>query len=434
MRPRVRVGACLLAGVASACSLAIGDIELPQDAPPGGEAPPTGGSPVVPVNDAEPSPKDGATLDAGQVLDQGKDAAWLDAAGPPLDQGLPADVWPPDAETPVDLGPPPPDVPVLPPQDLAPWLGDWRMYGLVEVAGALEPYEATLFIDFDRAYLSDSRGRERQVVALFRIEDGSNTLGLELPEVGPMRGALAILTGAGVFSPEPTAADPPVAVLFVSRLQSPPPPLPESMVYDLMGRSPRDGQGELGVMLLSGDSYAVRSRLVVGVADTLPDATWAWQQFDSNLYEFADVDTGALVRFAPNTQGTGGVGLGIARDGTPDSVMLGLSGAATAVGPRPGPLHCGGITLPARGLGHRALSLAAAVEAGLLVSWEGGGQQTFEPSQSVYTMRGGPSPFDLDGGIGLHDRFDETLMFLPALAGGRLYWGALVCVRTDLTP
>jgi hypothetical protein len=428
----VRVGACLLVGVTSACSLAIGDIELPEDAPPGGEAPPSGGSPVVPVTDDGPKPGDALPIDAEALQDAAVDAAWLDTTVTPSDAGPPVDIWEGDAQLPVDEGPPAPDLPVLPPQDLSPWLGDWRMYGLVEVAGALEPYEATLSIDFDRAHLSDSRGRERQVVALFRIEDGSGTLGLELPEVGPMRGALAVLTGAGVFSPEPTAADPPVAALFVSRLQSPPPPLPESMVYDLMGRSPREGQGELGVMLLSGDSYAVRSRLVVGVADTLPDATWIWQQADASLYEFADVDTGALVRFAPNSQGTGGVGLGVARDGTPDSVMLGLSGAASPVGPRPGPLHCGGITLPAQGLGHRALSLAAVVEAGLLVSWEGGGQQTFEPSQSVYTMRGGPSPFDIEGGIGLHDRFDETLLFLPAQAGGRLYWGALMCVRTDL--
>jgi len=412
---------------ASACSLAIGDIELPPERPPVADA--AGDAALPPdarIGDAERTPDTQVVADAA-ARDASADMAMVDAA-PPVDAGPDAS---PDAAPPVDAGP---DAAWLPPRDLARWTGRWRVHGLVEVAGELSIYDAVVDIEADRAWLSDAYGRLHTPLDLAAREDGSGTLSVVLPDVGLLRAALATQSGLGVLSPEPTDIAPPTAALFASRVVVPRPRLPDTMVHAVLGRAPRSGQGELGVLLRSGPYYAVRSRLTIGVANTLPDTRWMWAALGDDRFTFTEDGSGARVAFSPNASGTGGVGLGYGAnmDSPPDRVLLGLSGAASPDGPRLGPLWCGGITLPIQGPGHRAFALAAAIEPGRLLSWEGAGQQTLEPSQNVYTVIGGPGPFSVDGGIALHDLNDEALIVLPAQPGGRLYWGAMMCVRTDL--
>lgn len=417
----------LVGATASACSLAIGDIELPAARPPVTDA----AADAAPLADARVAdaarPPDARPIADAAPRDAAPDMAAVDAAEPP-DVTLDAAA---DAAPPADAAP---DAAWLPPRDLARWVGRWRVHGLVEVAGELSVYDAVIDIEADRAWLSDASGRVRTPLDMAARDDGTGTLAVPLPDVGLLRAALATQSGLGVISPEPTDIAPPVAALFASRVVVPRPRLPDTMVHAVLGRTPRSGQGELGVLLRSGPYYAVRSRLTIGVANTLPDTRWMWAALGDDRFTFTEEGSGAVVAFSPDASGTGGLGLGYGArmDSPPDRVLLGLSGAASPNGPRLGPLWCGGITLPIQGPGHRAFALAAAVEPDLILAWEGAGQQALEPSQNVYTVIGGPGPFSVDGGIALHDLNDEALIVLPAQPGGRLYWGAMMCVRTDL--
>jgi len=428
---------------ASACSLVVGDIELPAES----SGPGTDGALRRDADVDNAMPRADGDAPAADARTPPRDAApplvdvlvpTPDAPAPAVDVNVPpADAWMPAPDAFV----PEPDAFVPPPVDLSAIAGFWYLHGVTPGAdGRPEAFTAALRIEPQRITLLDDQARRVEgEVNLSLAGDLHGTWRLTLPTTDTVfRGAFAPTSGFAVFAPDARQAGTPASVLLLARLNdAAPATVPGTFIYSMIGREPSAGDGELGLLRqIDPTAYIQESRYPAPpTPGTLPDRALEFWPIDPWRSLLHDPETGTEIEVVPTAQSLGVIGVERRLGDGGIRLMLGWASLPAPGLPRAGDLFCGGARYDLDAGTAVPLSLSATLDGNGTIQWVGGFEQHITFDGANYFLDSGLNPFLRSNGLAVVDGWDEvfTLLSIDPIRAD-IVWGLLTCVRTDLVP
>ena len=410
----------------TACSIIIGDIELPPGQTHsiydlGGDSPP-----VQDMNWPADAPDS------------------MDLLGPTDAASLPADTTTDgpaaDLFTELDAAPPAPDLGPPPSADLNVLIGRWQIVGLVDVEGVQVHVGGMLEIPGDRAkYLDDDGIIQRAWVNLAPVLDGTGLYRLELPGVpAPMHGTFAPTTGFGAFGVKAVLHPGYSAAVYLMRVLDPPYAPPDLMAYQTTGPLPSAGNQEIGTLATTMRERVYeqgsRTELTRMGLSLLAPRLLELTDLGGGRQRLTHHETGDHYLLTSNSLATGLYGTSWLGDGRFGGLFVGWMGTSLADLPVPGALYCAGQRLsPGGARGTSSIAGFAQIDGDGVITWETGESQRFVRAMNTFRLVEGQNPFGLSAALSLQDGQDELFIFLPVnIEDSELAWGHMACIRTHL--